>query len=167
MFFDNSAGQIESCIHLIPDVNLAVMAGGAYGQGGPSWTLSSIKREKSSVSYYPQCLTPIKCPSLSAPTNEDYGRCNAMNKSYSTDYDADNCVTSFNCVTFIERARSEMARMQRGGNCPANEALAQKAADCWARNGNTDFRSGERSNCIIDVECQTPQPGPNSGPGPR
>ncbi len=157
----NFGGQMQACVHVIPDVNLAVMTGGAYPGGGPSWSLSSIKREKSPDAYYSQCLAPIVCPSLSAPTSDDYGQCNAQNKTYNTEYNADNCVTAFNCVTFIERARSEMGRMQRGGSCPANEALAQKAADCWARQGNVNFQNGPQSSCIVDVECQMMQPGPN------
>ncbi|MCL6089230.1 MAG: hypothetical protein M1530_03675 [Candidatus Marsarchaeota archaeon] len=156
----NFGGQMQACVHFIPDVNLAVMTGGAYPGGGPSWSLSAIKREKSPDAYYSQCLAPIVCPSLSAPTSDDYGSCNALNKTYNTEYNADNCVTAFNCVTFIERARSELARMQRGGSCAVDEGIAQKAADCWARQGNVNFQNGPQSNCIVDVECQMMQPGP-------
>ncbi len=157
----NFGGQMQSCVHLLSDLNLPVMTGAAYGQGGPSWSLSSITREKSPTTYYPQCLTPIKCPSLSAPTYEEYGQCNMANKTYNTEYDANGCVTSFTCTTYAARARSEIAWMQRGGNCQVDDSLVQQAAGCWARQGNTNFRSSGQSNCITEVECMMPPPGPN------
>lgn len=155
----NMEGQILLCVHELDDVPIAFVASAGFpeGQNGPSWQLSSMDRNKPSIAYYAQCITPVSCPSLSKPTQADYDACNAKGNTLESKRDDKGCVSAFNCITREEQARESITNSQRPG-CDVKDEFVQQAKSCWDQQGNVNYENGN-DGCITKVLCTNPQPG--------
>jgi len=156
----NMEGQTVVCIHLLADLNFSFLTSGKFlGDNSISWTLSSLSREKPSLAYYPQCLEPVSCPSVTAPTQQDYDACNALGNTIEQQRNSQNCITAFKCITREEQARTSIGQNQRPG-CAVKDEFVQEAANCWKQNGNVNYEQGQ-DGCIQKINCAMPQSGNN------
>jgi hypothetical protein len=148
-------GQIHTCIHLLEDVNLTFLAS-ANALGGPgfSWEVRGVAREGAAQAYYPQCLSPVSCPVLSKPTQENYSQCSGQGKSIESTRDGKGCVTAYDCISNEERAGRQL-RGNQAPNCPPTENLVKDTAACWDKRGNVDYQRNEQTGCIESVVCRT------------
>lgn len=159
----NMEGQIVMCVHQLPDVALSFLTSAAFpGEGNPSWQLTAVEREKPPIAYYPQCLEPVSCPSVSKPTQQDYDDCGAKGNTLESKRDERGCVTAFNCITREEQAREAVVSNQRQG-CEVKDEFVQQAKSCWENRGNANFVQGQ-DGCLQKVECTIPEPGPGGNP---
>ncbi|NYZ77918.1 hypothetical protein H0N96_00770 [Candidatus Micrarchaeota archaeon] len=113
--------------------------------------LKSVSKEKASVPYYPQCLTPVTCQSVSRPSAADDQACRNRTGNFEQVRDVENCIVSYACKTERERVLDDLQRSQRSGCPQPSEALIQKAIDCSSKN-NRQYHSGN-DGCINDVTC--------------
>ncbi|MCX6769849.1 MAG: hypothetical protein NT051_04190 [Candidatus Micrarchaeota archaeon] len=153
----NMDGQILMCVHQLDDMPLSFVASAGFpaGENGPAWHLTALKREKSPVAYYSQCLAPVSCPALSKPTQEERDACNAKGNSLESKRDDKGCITAFVCLTQEEKARGSITNSQRSG-CAVNEQFIQQTANCWKQNGNVNYDNDQQSGCITKVNCNAP-----------
>ena len=152
----NMDGQVVVCVHKLDDVPLSFVTSGTFpGQGSTNWQLTGMTREKPTMGYYPQCLAPVPCPSVSQPTQQERDACGAKGNSIDTAKDANGCATAYNCITPEERARKNMLQSQ-GPSCTVNEEFVQQAADCWKQNGNVNYDYIQQTGCITKVNCGMP-----------
>jgi len=160
----NMDGQIITCIHELTDLNFSFIAhANALGGPGFEWSVTSLSREAPSNAYYPQCLTPVDCPSLSKPTQEDYTSCQSQGNSIENTKDDKGCVTEYACITNEERARRNFAGNQNSG-CPVDEKLVTENADCWSKQGNVDYQRNQQTGCITNITCSLPPEGQGGMP---
>ncbi len=157
-------GQIITCIHKLTDPNFSFIAS-AYAFGGPGfqWSIKSFSREAAPTAYYPQCLTPVSCPSVSKPTQQERDSCGAQGNSIESTKDDKGCVTEYACITNEERARRNIGGNQRPG-CPVDEKLVKENADCWSKQGNVDYQRNEQTGCITGITCNLPPEGQGMPP---
>ncbi len=160
----NMDGQMITCIHKLTDLNFSFIAS-AYAFGGPGfkWSVKSFSREAPSTAYYPQCLTPVSCPSLSKPAQQEYDSCGSQGKSIEITRDDKGCVTNYTCITNEERARKNIASNQRPG-CSVDEKLVKENADCWSKQGNVDYQRNEQTGCTTGITCTLPPEGQDGMP---
>jgi hypothetical protein len=158
-------GQVVACIGVLEDANLSFVASARMaGNQGFQWGISSVSREAAPIVYYPQCLAPITCPTVAAPSHDDYNVCNSQGNSLETTKDKQGCVTSYDCITNAERARRNIIGNQATG-CAVNETLVSQNADCWANQGNVEYSRNGQTGCIMGLRCNMPtQSGGNGTP---
>jgi|GEM_PF-1406138 len=158
-------GQMVTCIGVLNDVNLSFVASaGMIGNQGFQWAIKSVSREAAPIVYYPQCLTPIACPTVTAPSFDDYNVCNSQGNSLEMTKDKQGCVTSYDCITNAERARKYIISNQAPG-CAVNETIVSQNADCWANQGNVEYSRSGQTGCIMGLKCNMPtQSGNNNMP---
>ena len=154
----NMQGQMAFCIYRLPEPQLALVTSVKFPQeinNVPSWELARMDNEKPTNAFYPQCLQPVSCPSVSMPTQEEHNSCSSQNKTIEPERDSKNCVTAYNCISREEQARKNIAGSQRPG-CPVSEELVTQAANCWSQNGNVNYDNDQNSGCITKVNCNLP-----------
>ena len=154
----NMEGQIVTCVHQLADVPLSFVVSGTFpGQGNTNWQLTGMTREKPTMGYYPQCLSPVSCPSVNAPTQQERDACGAKGNSIDTAKDDNGCATAYNCITPEEQALKSVTNNQRAG-CAVNQDFVTQAANCMKQQGSVQFQSGN-DGCITSVACQLPTSG--------
>ncbi|MCX6801534.1 MAG: hypothetical protein NT067_00320 [Candidatus Diapherotrites archaeon] len=136
---------------LLPYVVSVTMPEGS----GITWTLTEAKKEKTDITYYPQCLEPVVCTAVADPLQADRDACTALGGSMDTVRDNRNCVTGWQCFTERDRAISEL---QNWGpeQCRAvqpGEALIQAVLDCRAQNKQRSYTQSA-NGCVTEVKCQ-------------
>jgi hypothetical protein len=161
-------GQLAFCVHHLSDLPLSILANVQIlgEQNAPTWQLAAKTYEKSAMAYYPQCLSPISCPSVALPAQKDYDACTAQGNGYVLEpqRDVNNCITAFKCMGLAERARASVSQSQRPG-CAIDEGFIQQVSDCWSKEGNINYQYGD-DGCISKVECQPGQARPPQGNRP-
>ncbi|MCX6777591.1 MAG: hypothetical protein NT157_01780 [Candidatus Micrarchaeota archaeon] len=155
----NMDGQIVTCVHKLDDLNFSFIASiSIIGGPGFDWSVEDFSRDAPSLAYYPQCLAPIPCPSVTKPTQQERDSCGSQGNSLEGTKNSKGCVTKYECLTNTERARRNFVSSQREG-CAVDEALVTQNADCWSQQGNVDYGRNEQTGCIVSVTCNPQQQG--------
>jgi hypothetical protein len=149
-----SSEQLIACVARITDTNplpYIVYFKPKGGEGGPSWNLKSVEKAKSSITKYPQCLSPVVCPKVQAFTQDQWNTCNQQGGSVESTRDSNNCITEYKCMSLKERAEMQIKNSQ-GPDCQVSQQMVDALAACWGQQKNADF---ERDNhgCITAIRC--------------
>ncbi len=151
-------GTINACV--AKEVNkiklpfVVSMAFGDQGQGGPSWQLVSYSKERSGITYAPQCMEPVKCAYIKEPTQTERNVCNAKGGQIEQQRTEQGCVAEYKCLTQEEIINNRLSQMQRPG-CLINEAIKNKLFGCRKNNQpNFDVTNYDESGCAASVACR-------------
>ena len=160
----NMDGQMITCVHKLADLDFSFIASAnALGGAGFQWSVKSLSREEPSTAYYPQCLAPVSCPSVSKPAQQEYTSCGTQGKSIESTRDGKGCVTAYTCMANDERARKNIAGNQNP-DCAVDEKIVKENADCWSKQGNVDYQRNEQTGCITGITCNLPPEGQGMPP---
>ncbi|MFH1234518.1 MAG: hypothetical protein V1493_02800 [Candidatus Diapherotrites archaeon] len=136
---------------LLPYVVSVTMPQGS----GVTWALTEAKKEKTDITYFPQCLEPVDCTAVTEPLQADRDACTAGGGSMDTVRDSRNCVSEWKCFTPRDRAIFELQNWgpeQCRQIVPA-DALIQAVIDCKAQNKQANYSQGQ-NGCVTEVKCQ-------------
>lgn len=148
------SGQLTVCVAKITDSNplpYVVYVKPKEGEQGPNWELKSVEKVKSGLTVYSQCMSPVSCPSINPPTQEEQNTCMSRNGSIETMKDDKNCVIEYRCMTLKERAEMQL-RNNMAPNCQVQQQMVDSLAACWEQQKNADFDRNDRG-CITAVRC--------------
>ena len=146
----NTMGTFNMCVANMNDsVQLPFMVSFSFGdmQNAPSWELKSFSFASPNVVSAPQCLEPVRCAYVPRPST------NCADGTFEQIRDMKNCVTSYECMTYRDKA---VQNIQNSGNpnCAApSEALITKAISCLTNNQNIDG-SRDNNGCLTDITCR-------------
>ncbi len=149
-----SSEQFNVCVAKVTDNNplpYVVYVKPKGGMGGPEWSLKSVEKVKSGITEYPQCLSPVVCPKVNAPTADDLSACAQRNGTIQSIKDDKNCVSEYRCMTLGQRAEMQI-RSNQAPNCGVSQALIDALEACWEQQKNADF-SRDTSGCVTSVQC--------------
>lgn len=150
-----SSEQFDVCVARITDSNplpYVVYVKPKGNMGGPEWDLNSVDKVKSGITSYPQCLSPVTCPKVNAPTQDDINSCNQQNGSIQNIKDDKNCVTEYRCMTMQQRAEMQIRNSQAPG-CGVSQQLINEVVACWNQQKNVNFNR-DNSGCVTTAVCQ-------------
>lgn len=154
----STEGTLNACV--AKEVNkiklpfVVSMAFGDQGQGGPSWQLVSYSKEKSGITYAPQCMEPIKCTYIKEPAQAERTACNAKAGQIEQQRTEQGCITEYKCLTQEEIIDNRLSQMQRPG-CAIDAAIKSKLLGCRKNNQpNFDVTNYDESGCAISVSCR-------------
>jgi hypothetical protein len=146
--------QMKACVAKITDSNplpYVVYIKPKEGESGPNWNLKSVEKAKSGIAKYPQCLSPVVCSKVSAPTQQEQATCNQQGGSIESIRDSNNCISEYRCMSLRDRAEMQI-RNNQAPDCPLPQQLVDALAACWQQQKNADFERGGLG-CITAVEC--------------
>jgi hypothetical protein len=136
---------------LLPYVVSVTMPQGS----GVTWTLTEAKKEKTDITYFPQCLEPVECAAVNEPLQADRDACTAKSGSMDQVRDSRNCITEWKCFTPRERAILDLQNWgpEQCRQIVPGETLIQAFIDCKAQNKPANYSQGQ-NGCVTEVKCQ-------------
>ena len=147
--------QLKACVAHITDSNplpYIVYVKPKEGESGANWKLNSVDKVKSDIAKYPQCLSPIVCPKVKSPTQQEWNTCNQQGGSIEQVRDNDNCIVEYKCMSMREVAERDLKNMQ-GPDCVVSQEVINALVACREQNKqNIDFERGNQG-CITGIVC--------------
>jgi hypothetical protein len=150
----STSEQVIVCVAHITGTNplpYVVYVKPKEGQGGPTWSLNSVEKVKSGITNYPQCISPVVCPKVSAPTQQEQATCNQQGGNFDGIRDNNNCITQYRCMSLRDRAEMQIKNSQ-APVCQVSQQLVDALLGCWGQQKNADFDRGNQG-CITAVKC--------------
>jgi len=117
-------------------------------QNAPGWELKSFSFASPSVVSAPQCLEPVRCAYVPRPS------INCANGTLEQIRDTKNCVTSYECMSYRDKAVQNIKNSENPTCAAPSDALINKAVSCLMNNQNIDG-SRDNSGCLNDITCRS------------
>lgn len=154
----NMEGTFNACV--AKEINkiklpfVVFMAFGDLSQNGPSWQLVSYSKEKSGISFAPQCMEPVKCIYIKEPAQAERTACSAKGGQIDQQRTDQGCITAYKCSMPEDIITEQISRMQRPG-CAVNQAVMAKLLSCRKNNQpNFDVTNFDNEQCATNVSCR-------------